>query len=70
MSISEQVRAPDVSAARWRRDLVTGALGVLLVAGVFTDGWAHLNRPGLESFFTPWHAMLYSGLGIVTLWLA
>ncbi len=41
--------------------LVTVALGVWLVVGVFTDGWAHVNRPGLETFFTPWHALLYSG---------
>lgn len=56
--------------AQWRRDAITSALGVLLVGGVFTDGWAHFNRPGLESFFTPWHAILYSGLGVMTLWLA
>lgn len=53
----------------WRRDAMTAALGVLLVGGVFTDGWAHFNRPGLETFFTPWHAFLYSGLGVMTLWL-
>jgi hypothetical protein len=43
---------------------------VLLIGGVFTDGWAHFNRPGLETFFTPWHAILYSGLSVMTLWLA
>ena len=48
---------------------MTGALGLLLVAGVFTDGWAHFNRPGLETFFTPWHAFLYSSLAVMTLWL-
>ncbi len=36
------------------------ALGAWLVVGVFLDGWAHVNRPGLETF-TPWHAVLYSG---------
>lgn len=53
----------------WRRDAITSGLGVFLVGGVFTDGWAHFNRPGLETFFTPWHAILYSGLGAMTLWL-
>ena len=52
-----------------RRDAVTAGLGALLVGGVFTDGWAHFNRPGMESFFTPWHAALYSSLGVMTVWL-
>lgn len=31
-----------------------------MVIGLFLDGWAHdNNRP--ESFFTPWHGVLYSG---------
>lgn len=36
-----------------------------LLAGLHLDGWAHAHRPGLESFFTPWHAALYSGFGAV-----
>jgi hypothetical protein len=32
-----------------------------LIAGVFLDAWAHNSRPDLETFFTPWHAVLYSG---------
>ena len=32
------------------------------VAGVFLDGWAHTHlNAALETFFTPWHAVLYSG---------
>lgn len=31
------------------------------LAGIFIDGWAHSNIPQLETFFTPWHAILYSG---------
>jgi hypothetical protein len=31
------------------------------LAGVYLDGWAHLHVPQLESFFTTWHAVLYSG---------
>lgn len=38
-----------------------GALGMWLVVGVFIDGWAHVNQASLETFFTPWHAILYSG---------
>jgi hypothetical protein len=39
-----------------------------LVLGLFLDGWAHLNRPGLETFFTPWHALLYSGAAAMFGW--
>lgn len=32
------------------------------MAGVFIDGFAHSNlRNTIEDFFTPWHAILYSG---------
>lgn len=30
--------------------------------GTFVDAWAHNHVPRLETFFTPWHAVLYSGL--------
>jgi hypothetical protein len=32
-----------------------------LVGGAFLDTWAHGHIVKLESFFTPWHAVLYSG---------
>jgi len=32
-----------------------------LIGGVFLDTWAHSNLAVLDSFFTPWHAVLYSG---------
>ena len=44
-----------------RHDSVAVVLGIWLVGGVFLDGWAHLNRTALETFFTPWHAVLYTG---------
>lgn len=52
-----------------RRQAVTVVAGLWLVIGVFVDGWAHLNRPGLETFFTPWHALLYSGAAALFGWL-
>ena len=36
-------------------------LSLWFLAGVFLDGWAHNHIPELESFFTPWHAVFYSG---------
>lgn len=38
------------------------ALCSWLMIGLYTDGWAHNHVPELETFFTPWHAVLYSGL--------
>jgi len=52
------------------RDMVTELLGLWLLLAVFLDGWAHLNVPGLETFFTPWHAALYSGMLATAVWTA
>lgn len=61
-------RAPSRLRAR-PQDVVTILLGSWMVAGVFVDGWSHINQPGLESFFTPAHAVLYSGFGATSAWL-
>src|SRR5947209_12742825 len=31
------------------------------VGGLFIDGWAHNHGLMDQTFFTPWHAILYSG---------
>src|SRR5436190_14300190 len=36
-------------------------VSVWWLGGLFIDGWAHSNIPQLETFFTPWHAVFYSG---------
>lgn len=47
--------------ARDRRlDLLTVLFGVWMLVGLFLDGWAH-NEGRPDGFFTPWHAMLYTG---------
>lgn len=46
--------------AAWYDWLVL-ATSAWLVCGGFLDTWAHNHIPGLETFFTPWHAVLYSG---------
>ena len=38
--------------------------------GLQLDGWAHRHRPELESFFTPWHAIFYSGFIATCAWFA
>lgn len=42
-------------------DWVVVVLSAWLTLGAHLDAWAHINIPGLETFFTPWHAVLYSG---------
>lgn len=32
-----------------------------LVAGGYLDAWAHRHVPTLDTFFTPWHGVLYAG---------
>ncbi|MFF2346625.1 hypothetical protein [Pseudarthrobacter sp. NPDC058119] len=53
-----------------REDTITLAAGVWLLVGTYVDGWAHNNLRGLETFFTPWHAVLYSGFAACAAWIA
>lgn len=40
---------------------------VWFFSGLFLDGWAHNHVPELETFFTPWHAVFYSGYFVTAL---
>jgi hypothetical protein len=37
------------------------------ISGIFVDGYFHVHDPDLESFFTPWHAILYTGYLFTTI---
>ena len=53
-----------------RTDLVTMVLATWLMIGLFLDGYAHTNLiDQLESFFTPWHAVFYSGFLATASWV-
>ena len=54
----------------WGEDLTTVLLASWLTLGGFVDGFAHRNLDTPETFFTPWHAVLYSGFLAVAFWLA
>jgi len=41
-----------------------GILSALLIAGVYQDGWAHNHGKVDESFFTPWHFILYGTMAL------
>lgn len=40
-----------------------------LMLGITLDGWAHNHIPSLETFFTPWHGVLYSGYLSIAMFL-
>jgi hypothetical protein len=44
-----------------RYDALIAGLCLVFQGGAYLDVWAHVHRPELETFFTPWHAVLYSG---------
>ena len=57
-------------SARERWTLVGASLW--LVVGLQLDTFAHSTIPDLETFWTPWHAVMYSGIaasGLTLLWL-
>ncbi len=44
-------------------------LGLWFLGGLYLDGWAHSHGKVDQSFFTPWHAVFYSGflaIGLLT----
>ncbi|MGI8597153.1 MAG: hypothetical protein ACR2LY_07700 [Thermoleophilaceae bacterium] len=63
-------RAESGGSVRWSTHLVTALLSAWLIIGLFVDGWAHHELPELETFFTPWHALLYSGLAATAGWIS
>jgi hypothetical protein len=49
-------------ASSLRFDWAVTLASLWFIAGMFLDGWAHNNlASSLESFFTPWHGVLYAG---------
>lgn len=50
-------------------DYVIGICGVWISGGFFLDAWAHGHVP-VESFFTPYHAVFYSGIVVLGLAMA
>lgn len=53
----------------YRQEMVTLLLGIWVMVGLFVDGWAHRNLSELETFFTPWHGLFYSGFVACAAWI-
>ncbi len=50
-------------AATLAFDGLIALIGVWIAAGLYLDGWYHNTfQDAVESFMTPWHAVLYSGV--------
>ncbi|MGW2091413.1 hypothetical protein [Promicromonospora sukumoe] len=66
---------PDgAAAARFtaRERWTLAAASLWLVVGLQLDAFAHSTIPDLETFWTPWHAVMYSGIaacGLTLVWL-
>jgi len=81
MTRTEHIQAvPGVAARRARRrgypaatrsfDLVALALAAWVLLGGYVDGIAHVNGATDDTFFTPFHLLLYSGMLAKGLFLA
>lgn len=66
-SLASPGKQPGLEAAVQKRidgikfDRLMVVMTSWLIGGLYLDGWAHSHIPQLETFFTPWHAALYSG---------
>lgn len=49
------------SGTSLRIDWVLALLSVWLIGGFYVDLWAHAHGQVDDTFFTPWHALLYTG---------
>lgn len=52
-----------------REDLITVLIGLWLTTGGFLDGYTHRNLDTPETFFSPWHSVLYSGYLAAVAWV-
>ena len=55
--------------AGYATSLVLAILSVWFTVGLMVDAWAHNNVPELETFFTQWHAVFYSGFAATAGWV-
>ena len=68
LTISSSISRPSISGypeVSLRFEWLVVLSSLWLFAGLYLDGWAHNNIPEqIDSFFTPWHAFLYSGYAV------
>lgn len=52
-----------------RDETITVLLVAWTIIGLWVDVWSHTHLAKLESFFTPWHALFYSGFLATVAWM-
>jgi hypothetical protein len=52
-----------------REDTLTMVFALWTLIGLLVDAYFHSTDPGLETFWTPWHALFYSGFTATAIWL-
>jgi len=62
---TEATRVPFIGGIGF--DRLTAAFGCWFIGGLYLDGWAHSHGLVDKTFFTPWHAILYSGYFVCVL---
>ena len=50
-------------------DWTMAIFGAVFTCGLFLDGWVHNHNRVDNTFFTPWHAVFFSGFALVALFL-
>lgn len=52
-----------------REDLTTVGLATWMILGLMVNAYFHSTDADLETFFTPWHGLFYSGFIATAVWL-
>src|SRR5262245_7224341 len=59
-------RPPTAPSSTPAFDWTVAVLSLVWLGGVFLDGWAHAHGRVDDTFFTPWHAVLYAGYTVLS----
>jgi len=59
-------RPPTAPSSTPAFDWTVAVLSLVWLGGVFLDGWAHTHGRVDDTFFTPWHAVLYAGYTVLS----
>ena len=63
------VRPGEPTTLERRDEWAVAFFGTWMIGGLFLDGWSHgVNKP--ETFFSPWHGVLYSGFAVAVTFIA